>query len=271
MNLLRIKIYQPNAHYRLPFTYQRRHTYPIPPYSTVIGFLVNALGIYNQSDDLYKNGIKQLKISISGNFESKITEFIWFRNMSKKAHLKKFGYLNNRENNGHIEHPGGQSPMRIDVLNDVRIIVYLGHEEIKILEYIKKVLSNPVNRLEVLHLGRAEDWIVLEGEPEIVDSSSIEYKRTGGNYQRFFWIPEKFYVIENNVWTTITNDKFDGLLYNLPTFNKIEGYEKNFNRHGKRNFEYVRTKLNDGLLIGQNLLIDKELNMPIFLGELDGK
>jgi CRISPR-associated protein Cas5, N-terminal domain len=51
LKTLRLKIYQPQAHYRVPFTYQRRHTYPIPPYSTVIGLLCNVLGIRNLEGD----------------------------------------------------------------------------------------------------------------------------------------------------------------------------------------------------------------------------
>lgn len=274
MHLLRIKIYQPNAHYRLPFAYQRRHTYPLPPYSTIIGFLINALGIWDQRDNFYNEGIKKLKISLAGKFDSKITEYIWFRNMSKEAHKSRFGYLENRQINGTVEHPGGQSPMRIDVLNDVHLLLYLGHEKIEVLERISKELSNPINRLEILHLGRAEDWIVLEEEPKLIDDSQIIYERYGGNFNHFFWIPQKFYVRENENWNPISDDEFDnfdGLMYNLPTFSTIEGYEKNYNRHGKRTFQYVRTKLNDGLIIGQKLMIDKELNLPIFLGDLNGK
>ncbi len=79
------------------------------------------------------------------------------------------------------------------------------------------------------------------------------------------------YVLENNKWGTGKFDVFEELLYNLPSFCKIEGYEKSFNRHGMRKFEFVRTKLNDGLLIKQKLLIDTEINLPIFLGELNGK
>lgn len=271
MYLLRIKIYQPNAHYRLPFAYQRRHTYPLPPYSTIIGLLINVLGIWNQDDEFYKEGIKKLKISLAGKFDSKITEYIWFRNMSKKYHINRFSYLNNREINGTIEHPGGQSPMRIDVLNDVHLLIYLGHDNIELLKRISNNISNPINRLEILHLGRAEDWIVLEEEPRLLKDSQIAYELHGGNFKHFFWIPQNFYVREDDTWKSISNDKFDGLLYNLPTFSAIEGYDENFNRHGKRTFEYVRTKLNDGLIIGQKLMIDKELNFPIFLGDLNGR
>lgn len=271
MYLLRIRIYQPNAHYRLPFTYQRRHTYPLPPYSTIIGFLINALGIYDQKDPFYEKGIRKLKISLAGKFDSKITEYIWFRNLSKDKHESRFGWTENRTLNGHTEHPGGQSPMRIDVLNDVYLIIYLGHDDIHIIEKMQKELTNSGNRLEILHIGRAEDWIVLEDEPKLVNESQLAYGRYGGNFKHFFWIPKNFYVRENEDWKPISNDRYEGLLYNLPTFSTIEGYEENYNRHGKRTFEYVRTKLNDGLIVGQKLMIDKELNLPFFLGELNGR
>jgi len=243
----------------MPFTYQRRHTYPIPPYSTVIGLLCNVLGIYDQNSDLYGK-LLNLKISIAGRFETKITEYIWFRNLSKSRHIERFGSVENRETNGHIEHIGGQSPMWIDVLNEVHLVIYLEHENEKFIEDIKESLSNPTKRLEILHLGRAEDLIVLEEEPKIIEEKHLQYGRRDADYGHFFWIP-------NN----LKNDNFEGLLYNLPTFVTIENYEQTFNRHGKRNFRYIRTKLNDGLIKGQEFLLDREAGIPIFLGDFNGK
>lgn len=270
MKLLRIKIYQPNAHYRLPFTYQRRHTYPIPPYSTVIGFLINAMGLYKQTGEDFEN-LKKLKISIAGRFDSKITEYIWFRNLSKQKHEDKFGYVKNRENNGHIEHIGGQSPMRIDVLNEMHLVIYLAHEDEDFIKKLKEVLSNPKDRLEILHLGRAEDWIVFEEEPKLIAEENLMYERRDANYKHFFWIPEKFRIKNGNGWEIKNSDNFEGLLYNLPTFATIENYENTFNRHGKRHFDYVRTKLNDGLIKEEKILFDNETKLPIFLGELYAK
>lgn len=265
MKVLRIKIYQPTAHYRLPFTYQRRHTYPIPPYSTVIGFFCNLLGIDSQKNELYQK-LKKTRISISGRFESKITEYIWFRNLSKAAHTKRFSYVNNREINGHVEHIGGQSPMSIDTLNDVHITIHLAYNgEDNFLEFVKSEIENPVNRLEPLHLGRAEDWIVIEEEPKLFDLSELVYDRYDGNYKNFFWIPEKFIGKDKN---EETNEVFDGLLYNLPTFVTIKDYETTHNRHGIREFETIRTKLNDGLFINQYFLFDSEIKLPVFLGVL---
>ncbi len=44
---LRLLLYMPQAHWRVPYAYQRRHTLALPPYSTVIGLLCNLLGIRN--------------------------------------------------------------------------------------------------------------------------------------------------------------------------------------------------------------------------------
>ena len=66
---LLIELFQPFAQYRNPFTFYYAQTYPLPPKSTVIGMLQNAL------NDWYGNerGIKEwwsLKVSVHGGFES---------------------------------------------------------------------------------------------------------------------------------------------------------------------------------------------------------
>ena len=116
MEVLKINIYQPQAHYRMPFTYQRRHTYPIPPYSTILGFLCNILGIKNYNGNGGPNEekfdkLKKTKIAICGKFEIKTTEYTWFRNLEKDSHIKRFGTAENRFVNGHIEQIGGQTPV----------------------------------------------------------------------------------------------------------------------------------------------------------------
>lgn len=254
MHALRLRIYQPQAHYRIPFTYQRRHTYPIPPYSTVIGFLCNVLGIDDPEKEEFKK-LKQIQISIAGRFESKTTEYIWFRNLSKSAHVNRFGSVENRSVGGHIEHIGGQSPVLIDVLNEVHLIIYLAHEEKAFLERMKSELENPIHRLEVLHLGRAEDWIVFEEEPKLIDLSA-DYSRRDGDYRHFFWIPENFPAFGD----------IEGLRYQLPTFWEVEGFKESLNRHGRRIFQYLPAKLNDGVLTNCKLLLDN--GFPVFLADL---
>lgn len=272
MKILRLQIYQPQAHYRIPFTYQRRHTYPIPPYSTVIGFLCNFLGIDGMSErsHLLLEKLKGIKISIAGSFESKTTEYIWFRNLSRDSHVRRFGYPQNRSINGHVEHIGGQSPVSIDVLNEMRLVIHFAHEDEAFLKEIRSAIRNPMHRLEILHLGRAEDWIVVEELSDIFDLSQFAYNRRGdGNYRRFFWIPERMQNINGEENPSRDFDQADGLLYNLPTFWEVQGFSETFNRHGARQFKYLRTKLNDGLFIRKQFpFFDHEAKQPIFLAEL---
>lgn len=273
MPLLRLIIYQPQAHYRIPFTFQRRHTYPIPPYSTIIGFLCNACGINDQNKEYDFNEsiikpyqiIKEAKISIAGRFETKTTEMIWFRNLSKKAHEQTYGDVSIREKNGQIGHIGGQSPMQIDVLENVKLVIYLYHQNQKALQTLKTLLENPQNRLQVLHIGRAEDWIVYK-DITLLQDDKIEFKKEDGRFPYFFWIPEKAYQLngKNILW-----DNFDGLLYNLTTFSSIENYETHYNHTGKRSYQHIRAKLNDGKIINTECFFDKELNLPVFFADFN--
>jgi len=277
MPVLRLKIYQPQAHYRIPFSYQRRLTYPLPPYSTIIGFLCNACGIDDQRNDLYKNCISKLKISIAGRFKLKLTEMLWFRNLSKGAHKGTYGSIDNREKNGQVGHIGGQVPIKIDILEDIELIIhlYLGNKDkdkdnLNTLKTLKDNLENPANRLGVLHIGRAEDWIVFQ-EIKTLDDGDIEFKRINGQYPYFFWIPEKIYSekiykVDGN---SLDWNNFDGPLHRLTTFSHIEGYEKHHNHTGRRIYKTINTKLNEGKIINTECFFDKELELPLFFADFN--
>lgn len=167
--LLKIKIYQPQDHYRIAFSYQRRYTYPLPPYSTVLGLIANVPGIRNLPDqeepcikedcncDYHK--LKKIKILICGNFKSKSTEYTWLRNLNEKSHINRFGSVNNRYVSGHI---GGQMPCLIDILNDVDLMIYLYHEDLSFLENIIRNFERSKSRAFQFHLGKAENLIVIK-------------------------------------------------------------------------------------------------------------
>lgn len=267
ISLLKIKIYQPQAHYRIPFSYQRRLTYPLPPYSTVLGLIANVLGIRNlpgQEEPCIKENcncdyhkLKGLKISICGSFKAKTTEYIWFRNLAKESHVERFRAVNNRYVAGHIEHIGGQIPCFTDILNEVNIIIYLYHEDVYFLEKIKYSFEKGNSRISPLHLGRSEDWIVIK-EFDFIDNIVIE--ELNGDYNNFFWIPEKLF--NKGVDLDFKFEKIYGLIYNLTTFYKI--------KDGARNFEYIRVKLSDGNFGDILSFYDPKENLPFFLADLGG-
>jgi CRISPR-associated protein Cas5t len=234
----------------------------------VIGFLCNVLGIDDQEKDEFRQ-LRKIKISIAGRFESKATEYLWFRNLAKSAHVERFGAVENRSVGGHIEHIGGQSPVSIDVLNDVQLVIHLAHEDKPFLETLRSSLENPVRRLEILHLGRAEDWIVMEELSDVRELSRFNIKRADANFEHFFWVPEKMYLPESGDGAT-DFEQFEGLLYRLPTFWTVENYTETWNRHGRRIFEYITVKLSDGLFTRKWFLFDEACRLPVFLADLEG-
>lgn len=264
MPILKLEIYQPQAHYRIPFSYVRRHTYPIPPYSTIIGFLCNICGVDDQREKIY-NIIRELKISISGRFKQKITENIWFRNLDKDAHLNSYRSLKNREQNGQIGHIGGQSPIKIDVLEDMELVIYLYHKDQNSLSEIDTHISTANKRLQPLHIGRSEDWIVIRNN-EMLPEDKFEFKRQDGNYHYFSWIPEKISPLKGN--DNLDWNNFDGIIYTITTHSHIENYEQNINITGRRIYKSIKVKLNDGKIINTACLFDTTSNIPVFLGDL---
>lgn len=218
------------------------------------------LGIDHQGNERYCK-LKKCKLSVSGRFEQKLTEYIWFRNLSKSSHEKYFGSIEVREKNGEINHMGGQSPMRIDVLENIHLNIHLAGSEDFLLE-LEECLHNPVNRLETVHLGRAEDWLVFE----CVQLVELEKSNRDKDYNHFFWIPQQ---IEVGDAFDFDFNKVDGLFYNLPVFATIKDYDKSLNHHGEREFTYMRSKLNDGAITGVEYLYDKQSEIPVFLADFN--
>lgn len=69
MKALRLKLYQNMVNYKKPISFQLRETYPLPPYSSVIGMVHNVCGFQEYNS---------MKISIQGNYYSKVND-LWTR------------------------------------------------------------------------------------------------------------------------------------------------------------------------------------------------
>ncbi|CQR70767.1 hypothetical protein SOV_42860 [Sporomusa ovata DSM 2662] len=82
MKVLRISLQAQTAHYRIPFTQLRyRQSYPLPPYSTVIGLMMNIIGEQERIDEFLS---KQFGVFVSGKFGVISQEYVWYRNLHKK-------------------------------------------------------------------------------------------------------------------------------------------------------------------------------------------
>ncbi len=157
--ILYLEIFQPFAQYRNPFTFYYAQTYPLPPKSTIIGMLQNAL------DDWYghKRGVDEwwkLKVSVHGGFES----VFWnYQQLIK-------GDVELRTNGGNVELWNQKRPLYGQGLKSQRTPVYQqelfngrlfifirGDKEF--ITGIKAALQKPK---KILSLGRSEDVIFIQ-------------------------------------------------------------------------------------------------------------
>lgn len=258
--LLKIKIHQPDAHYRVPFSYQRRFTYPIPPYSTVKGLICNLMGIRDDKDVKFKKLQQGLSLAIYGTFESIVKEYIWFRNLKNKSHIDKFNSATNRIIDSVPQHPGGQMPVTIDVLHNVDLTIYIYHPEL--MDEIKSAFENPSNRLSSLHLGRSEDWIVIK-EIEKISINPGKLRKLS----LFTWIPSledmnAEFTPDREGYKTFY-DQAIGNLFRLPTFYTItENNQRIFTK-------YIEVKLFEkGSFKAQKFYTDSNGGIPVFLAKM---
>ena len=273
MKILKLKIFQPTAHYRIPFTFARRHTYPIPPYSTVIGLICNVMGIRSQEDENFKKLKNGLSLAIYGKYESLNREYVWLRTLNKEAHNERFGYPENRFIDQIPEHPGGQIPTRIDVLENVELLIYIKHNDEEIFCKVKESFENPKERKYPIHLGRAEDLVIFE---KIDDEIKIEKNLIYGKLEKynFTWLvdPERG---EKYLDTDLNCENYKNF------FNKIQGsyhlitsFYKIVEEIRVRVFEYVPVKLFEGgsfpLYFGKpfKFFCDSEENIPLFFAKM---
>lgn len=168
---LYIEIFQPFAQYRNPFTFYYAQSYPLPPKSTVVGMLQNAI------DDWYGNnkyGLEkwweELIISVHGGFES----FFWNYQQLIKGYpyLIKVGEKISLWSQDKPLYNEGVKAQRTPVyqqeLFNGHLFIFLRGDE-NLLDEIKNALDKP---RKILYLGRSEDVIFIRHvdfvEPEDV-------------------------------------------------------------------------------------------------------
>ncbi|MCW1310320.1 MAG: type I-B CRISPR-associated protein Cas5b [Candidatus Parvarchaeota archaeon] len=204
--ILFIKVFQPFAQYRNPFTFYYAQTYPLPPKSTIIGMLQNACS------DWYGNeyGIENwwnLKISVHGGFES----VFWnYQNLIKGDVL--FDYSGRLINQGLPLYGEGitsqRSPITQQELFNGHLYIFIRGGD-WLINSIKDGLEKP---RKILYLGRSEDVVFIKkieeiSEEKIEEISDIEddirltyptyikmYKQENGTKKKFL-IKNKRYPI----------------------------------------------------------------------------
>ena len=177
MKAIKLKLYQNMVNYKVPTSFQLKESYPLPPYSTVIG-MVHSLCDFKE--------YKPMKISISGSYFSKVND-LYTRYEFKNGNPFETGRHQLNVNGYGINRGVATAELLVDVNLTIHIIPEDQSEEF--LNMIFEAFKYP---REYPSLGRRED-IVLIKDVKIVDVEKKKLERDISNGEEdFAYIPVNF-------------------------------------------------------------------------------
>ena len=177
MKAIKLKLYQNMVNYKVPTSFQLKESYPLPPYSTVIG-MVHSLCDFKE--------YKPMKISISGNYFSKVND-LYTRYEFKNGNPFEMGRHQLNVNGYGINRGVATAELLVDVNLTIHIIPEDQSEEF--LNTIFEAFKYP---REYPSLGRRED-IVLIRDVKIVDVEKKKLEKDLNNGEDdFAYIPVNF-------------------------------------------------------------------------------
>lgn len=141
MKIMRLKLFQETACYKKPFAFKVAETYPLPPYSTVIGMFHKILQA--KSGEYFP-----MNISIQGEFESIFSNYQNLRMYKGKDEVTAM-------------------PRNVHQLLNINLIIHVKGED----EVIDKIYNNIINGEETFTLGRNEDLVRID-EVKIINQVS---------------------------------------------------------------------------------------------------
>lgn len=170
MRALKIKIYQETVCYKKPYAFKVTETYPLPPYSTVIGMLHRILGAsageYHEMD-----------ISVQGNYEGIFTAYNTTR-FYKGDNITSM-------------------PLNVHMLYGVNLIIHVVSDD----ETLKNIYNGFKEYNSAFTLGRNEDLARVD-EIKFVNLDNIEIDEDDEDeisLKNCFYIPEKYNTILNGI------------------------------------------------------------------------
>lgn len=161
MKYLKLQLYQETACYKKPFAYKVAETYPLPPYSTIIGMLHKIL-------QAKPGEYFPMNISIQGEYDSIFSNYQNLRMFKGKDQVTAM-------------------PRNVHQLLDVHLVIHIKAED----EIIDKLYENITQGKESFTLGRNEDLVRIDGIKIINEPTPKEYKLENVKYNAYIPINEE--------------------------------------------------------------------------------
>ncbi|MDT8719676.1 CRISPR-associated protein Cas5 [Clostridium sp. 19966] len=159
---VRIRLYQNLVNYRKPTSFQLKETYPLPPYSTVIGMIHGACGFEEYTPML---------VSVQGKYNSKVNdlytryEFAGATYEEGRHNIK----IKSLEQDKEKYYGAIRGVATEELLVDVELLIHVMPEN---QELVSKIYNSLLSPKEYISLGRREDIARID-EVKIVNVEDI--------------------------------------------------------------------------------------------------
>ena len=208
MKAIRIRLRQDMVNYKKPTSFQIKETYPLPPYSTVIGMVHSLCGY---------TSYQPMQVSVQGKYFSKVNDLYTryeFKNAMKyeeARHQLKVG-----------EYGVCKGVATAELLVDVELLLHIAPEDQQRLEEIYSAFVQPK---EYPSLGRREDLVTIE-EVKRVDLSLKELESQIPAYNDYYaYIPYNMIQDESvNLTHKIQGVAHSGTRYQLSKNYELVNY-----------------------------------------------
>ncbi|PKM49943.1 MAG: type I-B CRISPR-associated protein Cas5 [Firmicutes bacterium HGW-Firmicutes-7] len=158
MKAIRIQLEQELVNYKVPTSFQLKETYPLPPFSTVIGMIHSLCG-YTE--------YKKMQVSIQGKFHSKVNDLFTRYEFKPETTYEKGRHQ--------LEVGGygiGRGIATTELLSEVEVMLHIIPQDQNLINEIVELLVSPA---EFPSLGRREDLAIIK-EVKIVEINNLELK-----------------------------------------------------------------------------------------------
>lgn len=239
MKAIRIKLQQDLVNYKKPTSFQLKETYPLPPYSTVIG-MIHSLCRFEEYHDM--------KVSVQGKYFSKVNDL--YTRYEFKSGMK---YEAARHQIKAGDYGISRGISTAELLVDVELIIHIIPENQTLITEIEGGLLKPI---EYPSLGRREDLVVLN-EVKIVE---VEEKKLEGSKR--IGVDYSAYIPVDLIDSIALRNRIQGVHVSGTRYNITKDYK--LENHGNRKSpKYFRKWNKVEVLYGSNIvaLIDKKVLM----------
>ena len=181
MKAIKFKIYQNLVNYKVPTSFQLKETFPLPPFSSVIGMVHSLCGFkeYNR-----------MKVSVKGKSASKVNELYTRYEFKERDSFKPERHQINADGLGIT-----RGTAHAELLVDLEATIHVIPENQKFLNLILTSLKYPE---KYVSLGRHEDIVYIK-DVKIVDIFSKELNEDLEMEEDIFaYVPLSFFEEKKN-------------------------------------------------------------------------